>query len=182
MNWHPLFLLLFAICSVSVYAADDVATAVEGTVRKIDRSAKTIAIETADGGAHIFKLADRTAVHGADATETSAKGMYHGLKEGSHVVVHYAIKGKEETAEEIDDIGKGALSMTEGTVAAIDRGAKTMSVKTAEGTEETFHLTVTAAQDSGKDIVKGAEKTTRVTVYYTEKAGQKIAHFFKKAI
>ena len=182
MNRHPLFLLLFAICSVSVYAADDVATAVEGTVRKIDRSAKTIAIETADGGAHIFKFADRTAVHGADATETGAKSMYHGLKEGSHVVVHYAIKGKEETAEEIDDIGKGALSMTEGTVAAIDRGAKTMSVKTAKGTEETFHLTATAARDSGKDIADGAEKSTKVTVYYTEKAGQKIAHFFKKAI
>ena len=182
MNRHPVFLLLLAIWSVSVFAADDVATAVEGTVRKIDRSAKTIAVETADGGAHIFKLADRTAVHGADATETSAKGMYHGLKEGSHVVVHYAIKGKEETAEEIDDIGKGVLSMTEGTVAAIDRGAKTMSVKTAKGTEETFHLTATAARDSGKDIADGAEKSTKVTVYYTEKAGQKIAHFFKKAI
>jgi|SRR5437016_11223388 len=182
MNRYPVLLLMLAICSVSAYAADDVATAVEGTVRKIDRSAKTIAIETADGGAHIFKLADRTAVHGADATETGAKGMYHGLKEGSHVVVHYAIKGKEETAKEIDDIGKGALSMTEGTVAAIDRGAKTMSVKTAKGTEETFHLTATAARDSGKDIADGAEKSTKVTVYYTEKAGQKIAHFFKKAI
>jgi hypothetical protein len=182
MNRHPVFLLLFAIWSVSLFAADDVATAVEGTVRKIDRSAKTIAVETADGGTRIFKLADRTAVHGADATETGAKGLYHGLKEGSHVAVHYAIKGKEETAAEIDDIGKGALSMTEGTVAALDRGATTMSVKTAEGTEETFHLTATAARDSGKDIADGAEKTTKVTVYYTEKAGQKIAHFFKKAI
>jgi hypothetical protein len=182
MNRHPVFLLLFAIWSVSLFAADDVATAVEGTVRKIDRSAKTIAVETADGSAHIFKLADRTAVHGADATETSTKSLYHGLREGSHVVVHYAIKGKEETAEEIDDIGKGALSMTEGTVAAIDRGAKTMSVKTAEGTEETFHLTAAAARDSGKDIADGAEKATKVTVYYSEKAGEKIAHFLKKAI
>jgi hypothetical protein len=179
MKRYPVLFLMFVICSVYAYAADDVATAVEGTVRKIDRSAKTIAVETADGGAHIFKLADRTAVHGADA---SAKDIYHGLKEGSHVVVHYAIKGKEETAVEIDDIGKGALSMTEGTVAAIDREAKTMSVKTVEGTEETFHLTATAARDSGKDIADGAEKTTKVTVYYTERAGQKIAHFFKKAI
>src|SRR3979490_2369514 len=116
MNRHPVLLLMFAVCSISVYPADDVATALESTVRKIDRSAKTIAVETADGAAHIFKLVDRTAVHGADATEKSAKGMYHGLKEGSHVVVHYAIKGTEATAEEIDDIGKGTLRVTEGTV------------------------------------------------------------------
>jgi len=37
-----------------------------------------------------------------------------------------------------------------------------------------------AAADAGKDIAKGTEKTTKVTVYYTEKAGKKTAHFFEK--
>jgi hypothetical protein len=96
--------------------------------------------------------------------------------------VHYSIKGTEATAEEIDDIGKGTLRVTEGTVDAIDHDAKTISVKTAKGAKETFHLTATAARDSGKDIAEGVEKSTKVTVYYTEEAGQKIAHFFRKAI
>jgi hypothetical protein len=29
-------------------------------------------------------------------------------------------------------------------------------------------------------IGKGADKTAKVTVYYTESAGKKVAHFFKK--
>ena len=83
MNRYPGLLLVFAICGVSLYATNDVVTAVEGTVKKLDRGAKTIAVEAADGSAHIFKFVDRTAVHGADATDTNAKGMYHGLKEGT---------------------------------------------------------------------------------------------------
>jgi hypothetical protein len=35
------------------------------------------------------------------------------------------------------------------------------------------------AVDEGKDIGKGSEKSAHVTVYYTEKAGKKIAHFFE---
>ena len=31
-----------------------------------------------------------------------------------------------------------------------------------------------------KDIAKGTKKTTKVTVYYTEEAGKKTAHFFEK--
>jgi len=173
---------MFAVCSVFVFAADGVAAVVEGTVRKVDRGAKTIAVEAADGGSHVFKLIERTSVHGADSTERAAKDSYRGLKEGNHVVVHYTVKGTEETAEEIDDVGKTVFRVTEGTLHKIDRDAKTMSVKTAKGTEETFQLTAAAARDSGRDIEKEAEKSTKVTVYYTEKGGQKIAHFFKKVI
>jgi hypothetical protein len=39
-----------------------------------------------------------------------------------------------------------------------------------------------AALDTGRDIEKGADKSAKVTVYYTEEGGDKIAHFFKKAI
>jgi len=49
------------------------------------------------------------------------------------------------------------------------------------GAEETFRLTGRAARDVGKGIGEGAEKSAKVTVYYTEEAGHKVAHFFKKA-
>jgi hypothetical protein len=124
----------------------------------------------------------RTAVHGPEGTATGAKDAFHGLKEGSEVSVHYTAKGSEETAEEIGNIGKGGLKATEATVTHIDRGAKTMSVKTADGGGETYRLTGGAAKDAGKDIGEGAEKSAKVTVYYTEEAGHKVAHFFKRAI
>jgi len=54
-----------------------------------------------------------------------------------------------------------------------------MAVKTADGTEDTFRLTDHAAADAGKGIAKGTEKSAKVTVYYTEQAGKKVAHFFE---
>jgi hypothetical protein len=96
--------------------------------------------------------------------------------------VHYTAKGSVETAEEFDGLGKDGLKATDATVTHIDRGAKTLAVKTADGTEETFRLTGTAAKDAGKGIAEGTEKSVKVTVYYTEESGHKVAHFFKKAV
>jgi hypothetical protein len=62
----------------------------------------------------------------------------------------------------------------------VDRGAKTIAVKTADGSEQTFHFTEHAAKDTGEDIGKGTKKSAKVTVYYTEKAGVKTAHFVKE--
>ena len=97
-------------------------------------------------------------------------------------MAHYTSNGSEKTAEEVDDVGKEGLKVTEGTVSRVDRGAKTIAIRTADGAEETYRLTDHAAKDAGKDIAHGAEKSERVTVYYTEEAGHKIAHFFKKTI
>jgi hypothetical protein len=173
------FLLLSAAASTA-YPAQDVAGVVEGTVKKTGGIAKTIVVKTADGTEHTFHVVDRTAVHGTEATARGAKEAVRGLKEGSSVVVHYTAKGTEKTAEEIDHIGKGGLKETQGTVKGIDRGAKTVTVKTADGAEEMFRLTDRAARDAGKGIGEGAEKSEKVTVYYTEDAGHKVAHFFKK--
>ncbi len=174
-----MFLLLSAAASTA-YAAQGLAGVVEGTVKKTGTIAKTIVVKTADGTEHTFHVADRTAIHGTEATARGAKGTLHGLKEGSGVVVHYTAKGTEKTAEEIDHIGKGGLKETQGTVKEIDRGAKTVTVKTADGAEEMFRLTDRAASDAGKGIGEGAEKSEKVTVYYTEEAGHKVAHFFKR--
>jgi arginine repressor len=160
----------------AVLVAQDVVNAVSGTVQKVDAGTKTVVVKTADGTEHTFHFVERTSVQGADA---GAKDTFHGVKEGSEVVVHYSKKGTEETAEEIDHVGKDGLKVTEGTVSKIDRGGKTLVVKTADGAEETFHLTDHAAKDAGKGVGEGAERSGKVTVYYTEKAGRKVAHFFK---
>jgi hypothetical protein len=154
-------------------------TAVEGKVEKIDSTAKTIVVKAADGTEHTFHFVGRTTVHGAEIAGDAAKESFHGLKEGSDVVVHYTAKGSEETAEEVDHLGEGGLKVTEGTITHLDRGAKTVTIKSEDGTEHAFRLTGHAAEDAGKDISGGAEKSAKVTVYYTEKAGHQIAHFFK---
>jgi hypothetical protein len=174
-------LVCVAFVASAAFVAEDVAGAVDGTVTHIRATTKIIAVKTADGTEHTFHFVARTSVHGVEQTGEGVKDTLHGLKEGSHVVVHYTAKGIEETAEEIDHIGEGGLKATKGTVKAIDRAAKTITVKTTDGAEETFRLTDRTARDAGKGIGEGAEKSEHVTVYYTDEAGHKVAHFFMKA-
>jgi hypothetical protein len=176
MNRNLCIGLTLALFSLAAFAAEDVATAVEGTVKKVDAGSKTVVVKTADGTEHTIHVVKRTTVHGTTESAKGTKDAFHGLEEGSDVVVHVTTKGTEETAQEIDRVGKDGLKATEGTVSHIDRGAKTIAVKTADGTEETYHLTEHAA----KDVAAGTEKSAKVTVYYTEEGGRKVAHFFKK--
>jgi hypothetical protein len=156
-------------------AADDVASAVAGTVKSVDKGTKTAVVKTSEGTEHTFHFVDRTVEHGAEATAKGSKDAFEGVKEGDSVVVHYTVKGAEKTAEEVDHIGKDGLKTSVVVIKSVDHGAKTVTVKTAQGGEETYHMADRAARESGK----GLEKAGKVTVYYTEDAGKKIAHFFK---
>jgi hypothetical protein len=170
------------IWSGCVFAANKGGEFLEGDIQKLDAGAKTAVVKTADGTEHTIHFVKGTAVHGADDTAAGAKDAFHGLKEGSHVAVHYTAKGTEKTASEVDNVGKDGLKTSEATITHIDHGAKTVAVKTADGAEETFRMTDQAAKQAGKDIAKGSEKGAKVSVYYTEEGGKKVAHFFKKAM
>ena len=174
-------MMLMALCWAAL-AVEQRHGILVGVVLRLDSAAKTVVVKLADGTEHTFHFLKRTTVHGAQGSAAGTRDAFHGLKEGSEVAVHYTAKGTEETAGEIDNIGKDGLKVTEATVTHIDRGAKTLAVKTADGTEETYRLTDSAAKDAGTDIAEGAEKSAKVTVYYTEDAGHKIAHFFKRAV
>ncbi len=153
-----------------------------GEVIKLDAAAKTVVIKAGDGTEHTLHFVGRTAVHGAAGASVGAKDAFHGLKEGSQVAAHYTSKGAIDTADEIDNVGKDGLKTTEATITHVDRGAKTLTVKTADGAEETYRLTDNAAKDAGKDVAAGTDKSAKTTVYYSEEGGKKIAHFFKRAI
>ena len=177
---HFRFTAVAIILSGFVLAADKSGEFVEGEIKKLDAGAKTAVVKTADGTEHTIHFVKGTAVYGADQTAAGAKDTFHGLKEGSHVAVHYTTQGTEKTAREVDNIGKGGLKSSEATITRIDRGTKTVAVKTADGAEETYKLTDSAAKHAGKDIAKGTEKGAKVTVYSTEEGGKKVIHFFKK--
>lgn len=158
------------------FAADDVASAVAGSVKTVDKASKTAIVKTADGTEHTFHFVGRTVAHGATATAGGAKDAFGTMKEGDEVVVHYSERGAMKTANEIDHVGKGGLKMSEVAVKSVDHGAKTVTVKTAEGGEETWHMTETA----GKEVGKGLDKGGKATIYYTEEGGKKVAHYFKE--
>jgi len=153
---------------------------VEGKVEKIDSVAKTIVVKTADGTEHTFHFVQRTLVQGGQAVDTAAKDSFHGLKEGSEVAVHYTTKGAEETAEEVDHLGESGMRASQGQLIRLDQTAKTVTIKAQDGTEHVFQLSNHAADEVSKDITTTAQKTGKVTIYYTEQAGHQVAHFFTK--
>jgi hypothetical protein len=96
------------------------------------------------------------------------------------VIVHYTAEGGNETANEIDRIGEDGLQAVEGTVTKVDRLAKTISIRLADGTRETLRLTERAASGVGKDIDGAAAGTAKVIVYFDDQAGERVAHYFKR--
>jgi Cu/Ag efflux protein CusF len=172
---------LAAICSVAASQSDQASTNVTtGTIEKVDSGAKTLTVKTADGTVETVKVTEKTTVHGL---KDAAKGSDLAGKEGSHVIVHTVGEGADKTAHSVEWVGDKTVHTTEGTVEDVGEGSKTVAVKTADGTKETFVVADHAVVTSGKDIARysarGARKGERVTVYYTEEAGKKIAHVFR---
>jgi hypothetical protein len=146
--------------------------ALEGTMTKFYRGVNALVVTTMDGAEHVYHFAKGLVVHGAkgpDALET--------LRPGVTVVVHYRIEGAEESAEEIDRVADDGLKTAEGIVERLDRRRHEITLRLADGTTETLRLTDRAAGETDASISAGA---TRVTVYYSDESGHKVAHFFKK--
>ena len=180
MKRSLLLLALASLWMLSVAAAQEPVTAVRGVITKVDDATKTIVVKTADGTEHTIHFVGATTVRGAEVTATGAKDTFHGLTEGSEVVAHYSEKGGEKTAVEVDKVGKGGLKSVDGAVTHVSEDGKTVVVKTADGTKHTFQVAGRDTADSAKEIGKGADKSAKYTVYYTERAGKKVAHFFQK--
>ena len=84
------FAAVVALLIFATRAADDVASAVHGTITKLDSSTKTMIVKTKDGTEQTVHFLGNTAVTGADRTAPGAKDAFKGLSEGSEVVVHYS--------------------------------------------------------------------------------------------
>jgi hypothetical protein len=173
-------LLIAVVFAFSLHAADDVVSALRGTVTKVDAAGKTVVVKTKEGTEHTIHFVDKTAVRGGEATEAGAKDTFQGVKVGSEVVVHYSEKGVEKTAVEVDKLGKDGVKSVDGTVKTVGKDGKTVIVKSADGTEHAFEVAGSDTEAAAKDIGKGTEKSAKVTVYYTEEAGKKVARFFQK--
>jgi hypothetical protein len=164
----------FAVCMILgavICLAQDLVSIVHGTIKKVDQATKTVVVKTADGTEHTIKVTGQTTYKGT-------KEGFDGLKEGTEVVARTTGKGLNETGVEIGKIGKDRVKVTKGTIVKVDKDTKTVVVKTADGSEKTFDFTETAGKDMGEAVGEGTKKGAKVTVYYTEESGKKIAHFF----
>jgi hypothetical protein len=140
--------------------------ATEATIKDEQKAAHKIVVKTADGIEHVYDAAKGLVVHGG-------KDPLSDLRPGTTVIIHYTA---DNTAHEIDRVGDGGLSTTEGIATKIDRGKKEITIRYDNGKIEKLKLTDRAAADVGKNIAED----TRVVMYYSEEAGGKVTHYFKK--
>jgi len=167
------FLAVATLIVSAAYAADDVVSALHGTVTKVDSASKTIVVKAKDGTEQTVHYTEKTAVWGADKTAEGAKDTYKGVAAGSEVVVQYTEKAGEKSATEVDKVGKDGMKYVDGTVEKVAADGKTVTVKAADGTEHTFAV-------AGKAVATSATKGGKATVYYTDEGGKMVAHFFEK--
>ncbi len=90
--------------------AEDVAHAVSGVVKSVDKGTKTFVVKTTDGTEHTIKWTDSTVVKGGKDTgkgvETGSVDTYMGAKKGTKVTVDYTEKAGEKTAVGVKDASK----------------------------------------------------------------------------
>jgi hypothetical protein len=137
-------------------------------------------VKTADGSEHTFHYAGDLTVHTGKDAKKAGDDSLRDVDKGSRVAVHYTADGGRETAHEIDRLGDGGMKVIKGTVKDVDRAARKISIATADGTVETVGVCGRGIGDAGADIGKETEKAAKVSVYYTEDAGKKTAHFIER--
>jgi hypothetical protein len=98
-------------------SAEDLAHAVSGVIKSIDKDAKTVVVKTADGTEHTIKYTDKTVVKDAKDTgkgvEKGSVDTYLGAKVGTKVTVKYTEKAGEKTAVGVKDAGKATAKAVE---------------------------------------------------------------------
>jgi hypothetical protein len=186
---RPMLALLACVLFLSLSAfPQDVVHAVSGAVTRVDKAGKTIAIKTADGTEEVFQFTERTAVRDSKVVSSHAKmgivDSYFAGKEGSKVVVRYIGKGTDKTATVVDDFGKESLKVGRGTVTQFDKAAHTVAVRTEDGAVATYKMGDEAVVETDHGVVRGSRYLVKegdhVVVHYTENAGDRVVHFFKK--
>ena len=154
-----------------------------GTVQQVDEHAKTITIKSDDGTEHTLQTEARTKFHGVHGKARNTMDTIRGLKPGTQVAVHYSAAGAAENALEIDNIGADGLKSIEATITHIDRGEKTLTVQTADGSNQTFHMSDSTARYAAEQFDQSASNPLKVTLYYSgHTEGHSVAHYFKKAM
>jgi Cu/Ag efflux protein CusF len=87
------------------------------------------------------------------------------------LVAFAAVTGATHTLAQDEDV----VHIISGVVKHVDRGSKKLIVKTDEGTEHTIKWTGETTWEGTKESGKGIKEGSKLTVRYTEKAGEKTA-------
>jgi hypothetical protein len=151
--------------------------ALNDTRQKTNEALKTVVVKTADGVEHLFHLIERSEVPGQKATEKQA---LRGVEEGSRVVVHETMNADQKTTREVGHAAADALKATKGVITHVDWRAKSMVIRLADGTRETFRLADRAPSDVGTGVDRAVTRTPTIVISFSDDAGRHVAYYFTR--
>ena len=158
-GWISKTCMLWGCFSLATAAApaQQVVHALAGTISSINTAAKTITVITDDGSDGTFK----------DLTDPKTPLQFDkGLRAGSipatafkdqqgRVVVYYFGEGDARTAVALHNLGPGPFSVVNGTVDKFEKSARSFSIKTEAGTENSFKIIADTVADIGSGATEG---------------------------
>jgi hypothetical protein len=146
----------------------------EGTDQKAYEGLNTVVVKTVDGIEHLFHRTER---HGR--TEADEQAL-RGIEEGSRAVVHETMEADQQTAGDAGLAAEDALKETKGVITHVDWRAKTIVIRLADGTRETFRLTDRAASDVDTNVDRAVIRTPTIVISFSDEAGRHVAHYFTR--
>jgi hypothetical protein len=151
--------------------------ALEDARQKTYEVLNTVGVKTVDGIEHLFHLTERSDMHGQKETEEQA---LRGIEEGSRVVVHETMKADQKIARDVGRAAEDALKATKGVITHVDWRAKSIVIRLADGTRETFRLTDRAASDIGTGVDRAVIRTPVIVISFSDEAGRHVAYYFTR--
>jgi len=126
---------------------EDVAHAVSGVVKSVDKESKTFVVKASDGTEHTFKWTEKTTVKGA-------KDTGKGVAEGSEDAAKGTAKASEDAAKGTAKASEGAAKGTEKASVETYLGDKKGSVVNVKYTEKAGEKTAVGIKDASKATAK----------------------------
>jgi uncharacterized protein YjdB len=178
--------LFTAVLSLSTAAtsAQQIVHALTGKVTAVYPASKTIEIDTDDGSQGSFDIMTQNV---PISFEKNVKAMTVPAssfnKAAISVVVFYFGQEGNRTIVAVEDLGPGPLANETGTVVKMDKHAHLLTIKSAAGQEQTYHIDAKTLADSSYGVMEGQkfspDKGTKVKVTATTQNGESTALFIR---
>jgi hypothetical protein len=151
--------------------------ALEDTRQKTYEVLDTVVVKTIDGIEHLFHFTERSDMHGQKESEEQA---LCGIEEGNRVVVHETMKADQKIARDVGRAAEDALKTTKGVITHVDWRAKSIVIRLADGTRETFRLMDRAVSDIGTGVDDAVIRTPAIVISFSDEAGRHVAYYFTR--
>src|SRR5581483_8564658 len=122
----------------------------------------TVVAGAADGIRHLFHRSKPSTVEGGEETGAASPDVLKDFTNGTRVVVHYSA--------ECDPAGRDIDAV----VTRVDREAKTVRIRLADGTDDTLQLLPAVTADADDAVAADA------IVSYTDRNGRRQSYYFTR--